>query len=413
MKNIKHAFTFVELIVVITIIAILSTIGFTVYQKYLASSRDTNRFVQLAEITDWFKRLSLNARLPFPEDMVSIEVGSWATIKNFAYQWFAGETVMKTIGYTSGWKDPEYGIYPTYMLSENRKNFQILTYIQDAKLLSSVSAETFADTIDFQKLFPKVAGDMLWIMIEQETQIPLQLISSIQSVGKYNITTGTWLLNAYFEDTNIVSSTQSWFINILPNQNCKRIKELWHSQGDGDYIINPSGVSAFSVYCDMKTDGGGWTLVARSVLGAATGSGFWWLIERGNPSIDSSPYSMWSRVKTIDFSSIMFTWYSYAKAPSGVAWKLNNIDRSILLTDATWAILNSDCSTHISTLSGSVWICDVAGPNWNVWGRITDTTKYFISWKDTKTWLWLSRDKYYLENAATDTPALPGMIFIR
>ena len=73
MKKRNNAFTFVELIVVITIMAILATIGFSVYQSYLESSRDTNRVVQLSEISDGFEKLSLSARLPLPESMIEIQ----------------------------------------------------------------------------------------------------------------------------------------------------------------------------------------------------------------------------------------------------------------------------------------------------------------------------------------------------
>lgn len=53
-KNIK-AFSFTELIVVVTILAILSTIGFVSFSSYIESSRDTKRQSDIASIESALK----------------------------------------------------------------------------------------------------------------------------------------------------------------------------------------------------------------------------------------------------------------------------------------------------------------------------------------------------------------------
>jgi hypothetical protein len=54
---------------------------------------------------------------------------------------------------------------------------------------------------------------------------------------------------------------------MVPSLDCKRIKDFFPSLENGIYKINPIGSSPKNVYCDMTIDGGGWTLVARSVEG--------------------------------------------------------------------------------------------------------------------------------------------------
>ncbi|MEC8380683.1 MAG: LamG-like jellyroll fold domain-containing protein, partial [Myxococcota bacterium] len=68
---------------------------------------------------------------------------------------------------------------------------------------------------------------------------------------------------AAFEDCddtdNMVSDTASGYSALCAAASCKTILAAGHSRGDDTYWLDPDGLGAFEVYCDMTTDGGGWT----------------------------------------------------------------------------------------------------------------------------------------------------------
>jgi prepilin-type N-terminal cleavage/methylation domain-containing protein len=69
----KYAFTLVELIVVITILAVLGTIAFVSFQGYTTSARDSVRISDLKVIQKALEfELTKNDILPHPDNYITL-----------------------------------------------------------------------------------------------------------------------------------------------------------------------------------------------------------------------------------------------------------------------------------------------------------------------------------------------------
>jgi len=201
-------------------------------------------------------------------------------------------------------------MFPTYTLSPGRKDFQLLSYVEDAEtlLLHSPVPKVWAD-INYTVLFPKLIWSPLWTLLDSSTQEPIQERENIITDGEYDILTGTWELRVYFNDTEFFDTSWGDILDIIPNRDCKRIFDLWKSKWSGEYVIMPNWVTNVRVYCEMDIDGGWWTLLARSVSWWAT-AWFGWTFQTWDIKDDSQPYSYWEDSRFIDFSQIMLAPYS-------------------------------------------------------------------------------------------------------
>ena len=141
---------------------------------------------------------------------------------------------------------------------------------------------------------------------------------------------------------------------------------------DGVQKVDPDGDGAnppFEVWCDMTTDGGGWTLAGRS---ADKGKGdFGWSSKAGSPGDTSVPYSL-------DFVDSGITFEEILVRGGDHAYKLTvpaNFDKLMTENDLEATpgstTIAGDCTTN-TTLPQP-------GPRalWNL-GAISSTTTFFF-----------------------------------
>lgn len=377
----KKAFTLVELIVIVSILAILSTVAFIWYSNYLTWARDANRFSQLVSIHDALDLYSVKRELPLPDNNVRIQSdNTWSII--LWYQWYVWNDILAAINFTKGWLDPKDNTFYTYYVAKDRKSFQLLGYLedpQDSNQEASFINNAYAE-VDYTERYPVVYWKKMWIITDDSTWAPIQEISSIISAGYFNIS-NVWSVSytAYLSDSEVVTGTGGSLLVSNPLWSCKRLKETAIAKKDGYYTIYPDGATPIQVYCDMWTDGGGWTLIGRSVS-AWTSSNFWYGFIDGDVTDDTLPYSYWlTWARAFYFREVMFWTYSRGK-------KLNtNIYKKVLNDNFTyyWSI-GENITTKIvqssclpSELTGIAYVGHTV-QNWAFF--LGNSSSYSVSW---------------------------------
>ncbi len=237
-----QAFTLVELIVVITIVWILSTVGFVSYSGYLTGARDSNRFSQLTKLSDSLQVYATTKSLPLPDDYIEITASGSSNV--IAYQGYIWTDVLETIDYTNGWKDPKDDSFYTYFLTKDRKNLQLLAFMEESitantnfwpKLHSTYAA-------DYTERFPKMYWKKLWVLVSAEDatlNTPVQELTAITNWSGYlDVVNAIDTYKALIANDNILQWDWSVISWIIQNSSCKRLRETWNMDGNRFYELN-------------------------------------------------------------------------------------------------------------------------------------------------------------------------------
>ena len=161
MKNVSKGFTLVELIVVITILAILWTIAFLSLQGYSQNARDWVRVSDIKNIEKWLWVMLVKSWIvPTPDDTKINIMASWTLI---GIQGYAGKLVQSQIGMSkdSG-KDPLDWTYYTYSTNASKTQYQILGFLE-----GSVSNNLFWNSyaVDYSQRNIVTRWQELWILL--------------------------------------------------------------------------------------------------------------------------------------------------------------------------------------------------------------------------------------------------------
>lgn len=388
MKYIKRqwGFTLVELIVVVTILAILATIWFVSYSSYLTWVRDTNRQSQLVSIHDWLALYSTKNSLPIPEDNVELKANVWGTDYLIAYQWYAGSNTLETIDFTKWWKDPRDDTYFTYMLTKDRKHFQLMAWLEESDQ-TSASLFPWAHAANYEDRIPTVYGNTLGV-ITDSTNLPIQEVSGVDTAGEIIFNgTGTEYTAHFSSRENVTSNgTDIMYWSYVEmawkwNRSCKDIlaKYPYIEWTDGTYWIK-TNLESLKIPCDMTTEWWGWTLVAHGTdtdidKYDSRWNGKW---SSGNEYLsyiwEESTFKFTdSTINSIrDWGDYMLTWKNSANGwaittyftPSTceydhdkiVSWSCESMFNDIAFTNTSWVSTTDNTNSWKGIATWSSWI---------------------------------------------------------
>jgi len=268
----KQAFTLVELIVVITILAILWTIAFISLQWYSRDARDSVRTTDLSNISKQLELMLVKAwQVYIPENKVDITASGTVIL----YQWEMWLDTLNKLRVNNWWLDPVDQSPYTYSTTKNLKRYELMWFLENWNtaynqvpspgrgglgrgIISQANAAT-----NLTNRFPVVKWDNIWIILDSTINQPINstwtwvdIVNTNTAYKIYLDNSSSWTVSGTW---NVLKNNLAHIIT--PRWSCNSIFKNWQSKGDWIYKINPTWTWSFDVYCDMTTDWGGWTRV--------------------------------------------------------------------------------------------------------------------------------------------------------
>ena len=242
MNKQKNAFTLVELIVVITILAILWTIAFISLQWYSKDARDSIRISDISSIKTSLELFHLNSgKYPLPDDKQIVDY--WT--ETLWYQWNFWTTVISSLSRSMSEvpTDPLTAKKYIFSVANNKNEFEILSLLEwdwialnpliplSGEIATAASLvvtpkidwtynRVFIKTASFIVPVPSIVTSEIlsWTMTLDSNNISSQVVNGWENIPEqWNVISNTWAL------TWLVLSVYTWSININTSNSEKEI----------------------------------------------------------------------------------------------------------------------------------------------------------------------------------------------
>ena len=226
----QNAFTLVELIVVITILAILWTIAFISLQWYSKSSRDSSRISDISSMKTSLELFQIDAgKYPVPTEWVDVTY-SWAVVWNQGTFWEITFTNVAKLDRIP--TDPLTDSVYTYSVTSTRNKYQIWWILEWDPLALNTFETANAWTVEWTAL---ISGTYNWQATKTLTWTTCDMLA-VPSI----------IANDLSETTDVVNLINSWSIAYNWFKNLPNSFKSSKFKHDGWFAFTPNKIVAYS-----------------------------------------------------------------------------------------------------------------------------------------------------------------------
>ena len=389
-------FTLVELIVVITILAILWTIAFISLQWYSAQARDTTRVSDIQNIKKSLELFSLKTwKYPLPDSWTGVLY--WTELETVWTQWTIWNTVSTNLSRNLNEKptDPLTETEYTYSVINSQTKYELLS-IYESDLVSyneiplswilspwqeKEAANLVSQTNAANANYPKISWNYNWIFVKTPTYyIPLPSI-----ITSTDLSSGLTLTDWTVADLIITG----WENNIA----------YWISDAKTNWLPNFT-ISSYSWTITKKSLDTDKQALAQVLINAYT----WtilanaWIYQTIAETDPANSINLISLVDDIVLSSWTYTstsWWddNWDETPPAPTKLITSTD----CTDADWMWVDSETDTMWDWFCISPrieWYWDIKWISWNDSWTSATRREWDATWYSTTEWL--ADDLYWI-----------------
>ena len=398
MKNKEKAFTLVELIVVITILAILWTIGFLSFQSYNVFARDTVRVYDLKNINSVLEYTYTESwRYPIPDEWVEISYSGWTVWTQWTF-WKKSKRATKRLNKA-----------PIDPLTQNEYTYSVLNTNSEFELWSIFEWDEVANNKLIEESYADEGGFKAYITWNYNWQIAkvntgwIDYILALPSIVNSDITE--------LDLSNIISDKKlsfRWYKNI-PHSYWLKYNPIEQEEIDKiEFVKNDFIIYSWTWIAKKLEDSEELKLLTKNLQKAYS-----WTTISDNTSyqtllnIDTDNLTqvnnqvwtlindkLWAKIDIVPSSEVLIETLSY---PIPTDWLVAEYLFEDNANDETW-IYNWIVVWSPSYNNWKVWKSLKINSNWD-WIKVTD---FFYKTKDNLTFsLWIKRSSTDTEYASS------------